>query len=1155
MTLLNREVYARDPKTVALLNNGVSTVAEVGRDAGQIKTLRFELENFVCDGEYAKGLERILNAYMKNLGAAEQQAVWVSGFFGSGKSHLVKMLRYLWEDYAFADGDTARTIVRLPNEISDLFRELTTKSKPLGGLRAAAGTLGAGSMGDVRLAFIQLVLRSAGLPEDVAHARFVLKLRADGHEERVREHLDRKGCDFLEEVTNMTYSIALAEAIIAAEPKYGSVENVQEALRTGYPEVTSPTIADALSFVKQVFGRKNTKGQYELPATLLVIDEIEQYIGQHIQRAMDLQEIAEHCCKDLGARLLMVGTGQSGLTQRNPSLQRLQARFTVRVQLSDTDVEGVIRKTVLRKKPEQEKAIRKALDSNEGEIARQLQETRFAVTHADDGILVAEYPLLPTRRRFWEKVLRNTDHSGTKAQLRSQLQVVFEATRATADKPVGSVVSADFIYDQVSTDLLNSGELENAYDLIIRKQRDGSEDGELRSSIAALIFLIGKLPRTPGIDDGVRATPETLVDLLVCDLKNDRAKLEPRVTKALKQLVDAGEVMAVDSEYRLQTREGAQWTSEFNRRRNDVLRDESRINSERAELLRQAMRQALKNLRPQQGRSKEPRRFNMELSSTRPAPSRDEITVWMRDGWNDDEKSVLNDARAAGINSPMIFGYIPRLPEIHEPLRQAIASAIAARETLEAHGPGQTAEAIEARGAVDTHLKVAEKGIQDLLGKIIGSARVFLGGGQEANGVELVDRVEDATTSAMTRLFPQFDDADHPNWGQVKNHARAGDVGALGQVGWPGEVTKHAVCRQILDFIGAGKKGKDVRENFGSAPFGWPQDAIDGALYILLVAGNVRASLNHQATDAKALPQNQVGVATFHVDVPPLNVQQRLDLKALFQKLGITTASGKESEAASDFLSKLLALAESAGGPAPRPAAPETQTIRDLQMLSGNQQLLRIHELRAALTDNVVSWKKTADSIAKRLTPWQQLAELHGFAKELPEGTVAAASIEAIVANRGLLAEPDPIPHLAQDLTTALRAVLGKLQDDLLSAFRAGGAKLAAAAAWKRLSDEQRAALTANYQLNAPAKESFASDADILGALRLRNLADRRNLVDAVPQRFAQALEEAMKLLEPKAQRVTLPGATIRNGEELEEWIRSARDLISESLKSGPVIL
>jgi hypothetical protein len=87
--MTNRELYFRDPTTIELLNNGVSKVSEIGNDERQIKTLRFELETFVCDGEYARGLERILKAYLDGLGREEQKSVWVSGFFGSGKSHLV----------------------------------------------------------------------------------------------------------------------------------------------------------------------------------------------------------------------------------------------------------------------------------------------------------------------------------------------------------------------------------------------------------------------------------------------------------------------------------------------------------------------------------------------------------------------------------------------------------------------------------------------------------------------------------------------------------------------------------------------------------------------------------------------------------------------------------------------------------------------------------------------------------------------------------------------------------------------------------------------------------------------------------------------------------------------------------------------------------
>src|SRR5262249_35167274 len=412
--MINRELYFRDPTTIELLNNGVSKVSEIGHDERQIRTLRFELETFVCDGEYARGLERILRAYLDDLGRGEQKAVWVSGFFGSGKSHLVKVFRYLWEDYQFDDGATARSLVKLPAEITDLLKELSNRSKPLGGLRAAAGTLGAGSMDNVRLAFIQLVLRAAGLPENLAQAKFVLWLRSSGLEAKVNDVLKRQKRELSREVLSLKLSVPLAEALVSADPKYANAANAQAAIRAEFPDITAPTMAQALDFVEQVFGEHG-----KLPCTLLVVDEIQQFIGEKIQRAMDMQEIAEHCCTKLNQRLLLVGTGQSALNT-TPSLQRLQARFAVRVQLPDADVESVIRKTVLRKKPEQESVISDCLNSNQGEVARHLQNTRFAASHDDDKFFVADYPLLPTRRRFWEKVLRNTDHSGTKAQLRSQ---------------------------------------------------------------------------------------------------------------------------------------------------------------------------------------------------------------------------------------------------------------------------------------------------------------------------------------------------------------------------------------------------------------------------------------------------------------------------------------------------------------------------------------------------------------------------------------------------------------------------------------------------------------------------------------------------------------------------------------------------------------
>ena len=89
------EVLDRDPRTARLANNGQARIADVA-DGAALEELRAELETFVCDGQFGDALQRILDRYLVNLGTPKQDSAWVSGFFGSGKSHLLKMLTHLW---------------------------------------------------------------------------------------------------------------------------------------------------------------------------------------------------------------------------------------------------------------------------------------------------------------------------------------------------------------------------------------------------------------------------------------------------------------------------------------------------------------------------------------------------------------------------------------------------------------------------------------------------------------------------------------------------------------------------------------------------------------------------------------------------------------------------------------------------------------------------------------------------------------------------------------------------------------------------------------------------------------------------------------------------------------------------------------------------
>ena len=255
-------------------------------------------------------------------------------------------------------------------------------------------------------------------------------------------------------------------------------------------------------------------------------------------------ELETFVCKGEYQRGLLVGTGQSALHD-TPLLQKIAGRFPTRLHLSDTDVETVTREMILLKKPDRVPTVKQILDECDGEVSRHLRETDIGPRTEDRDFLAADYPLLPVRRRFWENCLRAVDPGGTAAQLRTQLRIVFEAAKATADAPVGTVIAGDFIYGQIAQDLLQSGVLLREIHEAIEEHRKGGADGELRARLCSLIYLIGRLPREQGADVGLRANTDALGDLLVEDLQAGSAQLRNQVSASLEQMNETGKLMRI----------------------------------------------------------------------------------------------------------------------------------------------------------------------------------------------------------------------------------------------------------------------------------------------------------------------------------------------------------------------------------------------------------------------------------------------------------------------------------------------------------------------------------------------------------------------------------------------------------------------------------
>ncbi|WP_295403125.1 BREX system P-loop protein BrxC [uncultured Thiocystis sp.] len=1153
--MLNRDIYTTPPKENRLVNNGVAEVSEDHSDAAQA-VLRYELETFVCDGQYENGLETILDKFLLNLDSrTEQPGVWISGFFGCGKSHLAKMLRTLWTDDGFADGATARSIAKLPSAIVDHLKELSIQGKRHGGLHAAAGKLGAGAGDKVRLALLGIVFKSRGLPEQYNQAQFVLWMRREGILPQVEAALRQTGRSLAQELPHLYVSSHLARALLMARPDLAHTEqDARKLLKEQFPQVTDVTSEQMTTAIDTALARD---GQF--PLTLIVLDEVQQYIGNDAERAFQVQELTETLCKHFKGKLLFVGTGQSALSGM-PNLQRLMGRFPVPIMLGDWDVENVTRQIILAKKPTAQPEVERIWQANLGEISRHLRGTKLEHVADDEAIMTADYPLLPVRRRFWERVLRTIDTTGTVSQLRSQLRVVHEAVLATADAPLGHVVAGDFLYDQIAANLVSTAQLPKEVFENVQRFAAGEADAPLKARVLKLIYLINKLPADTVLDIGLKATEEALADLLVTDLAAGSAELRHRLPLLLDELQNQDRlVMALaggsGTEYRLQTRESSAWYDEFRAQEAELKAAPQRVEQKRADLLKARFAEVLKTVRVVQGQDHVERKLTPTDDDTLPKDHDRTLYLWIQDGWQTEEKSVIAEARAKSADNPTLFAFLPAQHKTD--LSNAIVALEAARSTLQRKGSPATEEGRDAQRSMESRQRTAEKDLGDLLDKLLAGVRVFQAGGQEAtDGHDLAECLNRAANASAIRLFSQFDTADHGHWSKVLDEARKGSLEALKAVGHTREADQHPVCQKLLAYIGPGKKGAEIRDQFEAPPFGWPRDAIDGALYALLAAGHLKAhDVSAKAVDAKSLDRNKLTQASFQRESITITPPQLIKIRQLFSTVGVSCQPKEELAKVPLLLARLREHAAKAGGPAPAPEVPKPTLIETLEGPSGNAQLLEIYTRFDELVGLSKQWTRTAEEMSKRLPNWTQLGELLHHAATL--GPCAAFKVEAdaIAAQRCLLADPDPVRPLLDQVVDLLRQALTAKLDAYRTAFQEQQILLEGDADWDRLSDTQQAELSEKYHLTPLGDIPLGTPEQLQDALDDCDLDHWVAKTQALPSRFEAARYAAVQLLKPNVVHVTIPRRTLNDETELKVWLAEVEDLLIQKLKNGPVAL
>lgn len=1137
--MLNRETFHTDPAEYRLANQGVAKIS-FPPTSEALETLRGELTTFVCDGAYANGLARILEAFLGSVGrGGSAPAVWISGFYGSGKSHLASMLAALWTNLEFSDGATAEGLIHhLPPEVAAPLKELRIAAKRVGGVVAAGDTLGTGPS-DPAEATLGIVLRAVGLPSDLRAALVAFWLADLGILDSVREAL---GSTFDTDIRNFILSPRFGAAVLKAKPDLaGSPKDLSGLLRAQFPEPPAVTVDLLETMVRPAL----MLGRTELPLTLIVLDEVQQFIRQDPGLTLKIQTIAERLAGRFDGRVLLVATGQQALSDVQ-DLQKLLDRFPVQIALGEADVDAVIRKTVLRKKTGAEKPIRGMLSTNAGEISRHLHGSRLAHTVQDDDEAVLDWPLLPSRRRVWERILRELDRTGLGGTLRGQLRTTLDAARTYGDKPLGHAVPVDFLYGRFSTEAYNAGLLPGETRNRIEALRGGPEKDQLKARILMLVYMLGRI--APEADHhGVRAKAETIADLLIVDLAGED-ELRRKVPELLQELQADGAVIEVGGEWRLQTKESAEWESAYRSEEKAILADQSGLTRSRRELLDEAIETALAGAASvTHGSSRQQRRIH-RLRPDDKAPA-DGIPLRLRSGWNEDLAAVEKDIAAASTSDPSVHLLIPRHATRDNELTTALTTWRAAEHVLQVRGVPQTDAGREAQSAMQSRANKAQAAAKEIVREAVAQARVHQAGGKLIAGAP-GEAVKEGATNALARLYPQFADGDHPGWDKVRDRAMRKDPDAMKAVDHAGAPENHAVCKALLAELGPGRKGSDLRSKFTSPPFGWSQDTVDGALIVLANAGLVRVTGDDgKPASLPDLPRQKLGTCTFRGETTIITIAQRMPVRGLLTDAGIAFENNQEHLVLTMLLERLETAARQSGGEPPAPEPETVPNIASYKSLSGNDLLAALAADAATLRDKLKTWKAAAQKIGDRVPNWRLAERLVALGATEQQG-----DLDDLRDGRRLLADPDPVPPLISAAADTLRAKLNAAHAAWEAAWQKGEQRLADDPTWAKLSPEQKHSIRQECGLLMVDKPAVDTPQAIAEALSKRGLSEWENMVKALPARIEDALAAAAALLEPKARAVNLPGALLKSEAELDDWLAKVRERIAKSLGDGPVI-
>lgn len=497
-----------------------------------------ELDEYVVTRELNKHLSKFYENYQRGIdGVTDKMGVWISGFFGSGKSHFLKILAYLLENKKIMGKEAVEFFydkVQDPITLANMKRTSDVETEVILFNIDSKSSLDNKSKEDAILrVFMKVFYEHCGYYGDIPGVAEMEKyLDKQGVYEAFKiEFKSLAGEEWVERRNTFYFD---ADFVIKALTKV--TDMTEESARNWFENGVDNFEISIEKFSKDIKEYIDEKGQnFHL---IFLVDEIGQYIGDSRNLMLNLQTVAEDLGTHCQGKAWIMVTSQESIDSivkvKGDDFSRIQGRFDTRLSLSSISVDEVIKKRILLKKefvndklkllfPEKSAILKNLISFRES--TADLRSYENAQEFAD------VYPFIPYQFKLLQNVFEQVRKHGSSGKHlsegeRSMLSAFKEAGLRFKDSKEGSLIPFYAFYDTIK-EFLNpsiSRVIEGAY------ENPALKDNDFNMDLLKVLFMIKYVKELP-------ANIDNIATLMVTDIDQDKLELKEKIKVALRKLI------------------------------------------------------------------------------------------------------------------------------------------------------------------------------------------------------------------------------------------------------------------------------------------------------------------------------------------------------------------------------------------------------------------------------------------------------------------------------------------------------------------------------------------------------------------------------------------------------------------------------------------